>query len=102
MERARAVRDWPLKAGQVSGILAVSGARSRISTPHILVQERRSMSVVTIVEAYIFAALKRAVTEGLEDGTIVATIPELPGIIAYGSDVHECSRKLYDMIEGMV
>ncbi len=52
------------------------------------------MPVVTIVEHYIFAALSHARTDALEDGTLVATIPELPGVITYGADVHECAREL--------
>jgi hypothetical protein len=60
------------------------------------------MPVVTIVQAYIFAALEHAVGEMLEDDTLVATIPELPGVIAYGTDVHECSRELYRLVEDTV
>jgi predicted RNase H-like HicB family nuclease len=60
------------------------------------------MPLLTIVEAYIFAALHRAVSETLEDGTLVATIPELPGIITYGADAHECARELYRLVEDTV
>lgn len=60
------------------------------------------MPLLTIVEAYIFAALKRAAVETLPDGTLVATIPALPGLIAYGADQHECARTLYGLIEETV
>ena len=60
------------------------------------------MPVTTIVETYIFPALKCAMADTLEDGTLVATIPELPGVIAYGADTHECARGLYRLIEDTV
>jgi len=60
------------------------------------------MSIVTIVENYIFALLKRAEAETIADGTLVATVPELAGLIAYGGDIHECSRELYRLIEETV
>ncbi len=61
-----------------------------------------AVPVITIVEAYIFAALGHALADTLEDGTLVATIPELPGVIAYGADTHECARELYCLIEDTV
>lgn len=60
------------------------------------------MPLITVVEAYIFAALKRALAETLDDGTVVATIPELPGVIVYGADTHECVRSLYGLVEDTV
>ncbi len=60
------------------------------------------MPVITIVEAYIFAALGHALVDSLEDGTLVATIPELPGVIAYSADTHECARELYCLLEDTV
>jgi predicted RNase H-like HicB family nuclease len=57
------------------------------------------MPVVTVVEDYIFAALRLAVRHDLEDGTVAGTIPQFPGLIAYGADVHECSRELYRLLE---
>lgn len=61
-----------------------------------------ALPVITIVEAYIFAALRHALADTFEDGTLVATIPELPGVIAYGADTHECARELYCLIEETV
>ena len=52
------------------------------------------MQLLTIVEEYIFAALRRAEVEETEAGEIVATIPGFPGIIAYGADRHECTAGL--------
>ena len=57
------------------------------------------MQLITIVEGYIYAALQHAEVERMEDGTLVATVPELPGIIAFGADQHECSKELYRLIE---
>lgn len=53
------------------------------------------MPLLTIVEHYVTAAMERAVTEQLEDGTIVATVPGCPGVIAFGADAHECAAALY-------
>jgi predicted RNase H-like HicB family nuclease len=60
------------------------------------------MPASTSVEDYILAAFKCAVGEALDDGTFVATIPELPDIIAYGNDSHECWRRLYGLLEETV
>jgi predicted RNase H-like HicB family nuclease len=60
------------------------------------------MPLITIVESYIFAALERALADSLEDGTVVATIPDFPGVIAYGADTHECARELYRLVEDTV
>ena len=60
------------------------------------------MTVITVVEDYIFAALRQAIRHDLEDGTVAGTIPQFPGLIAYGADVHECSRELYRLLEETV
>jgi predicted RNase H-like HicB family nuclease len=60
------------------------------------------MPLMTIVEAYIVVALRHALAEELEDSTYVATIPELPGLIAYGADVHECACELYRLVGEVV
>lgn len=60
------------------------------------------MPIITIVEEYIIAALRSAAVEPLEDGTLVATVPKLPGIVVYGVDTHECARELYRLIEDTV
>lgn len=60
------------------------------------------MLLLTIVEAYVNAALERAVVENLEDGTVGAYIPDCPGILAFGSDVHECAVEMYRLLEDWV
>jgi predicted RNase H-like HicB family nuclease len=60
------------------------------------------MSLTTIVEDYVVAALRHAVPETDEDGTFGAWIPEIPGLVAFGADVHECARNLYGLLEEWV
>ena|SRR5688500_130651 len=51
--------------------------------------------LLTIVEDYVMAAMRRAIFDQLEDGTIGATVPACPGVIAFGADRHECAVELY-------
>lgn len=51
--------------------------------------------LLTVVEDYAIAAMRRAVFEQLENGTIGTTVPECPGVIAFGADRHECAVELY-------
>jgi predicted RNase H-like HicB family nuclease len=60
------------------------------------------MSLTTIVEDYVIAALRHAVPETDADGTVGAWIPEIPGLVAFGADVHECARNLYGLLEEWV
>ncbi|MGD9894355.1 MAG: type II toxin-antitoxin system HicB family antitoxin [Dehalococcoidia bacterium] len=60
------------------------------------------MPLLTVVEHYVAAAMKRAETEQLEDGTIAATVPGCPGIVAFGADSHECAIELYARLEEWV
>lgn len=60
------------------------------------------MQLLTIVEEYIFAALRRAEAEETETGEVVATIPGFPGIIAYGTDRHECTVELLARMSGWI
>jgi predicted RNase H-like HicB family nuclease len=53
----------------------------------------------TVVEEYIIAAIRHAVPETDEDGTVGAYVPEIPGLVAFGGDVHECARNLYMHLE---
>lgn len=50
---------------------------------------------ITVVEDYVGAAIRQAVFEQREDGTIGATVPECPAVNALGADVHECAAELY-------
>ncbi|MGH2583835.1 MAG: type II toxin-antitoxin system HicB family antitoxin [Dehalococcoidia bacterium] len=58
--------------------------------------------LLTIVEHYVMAAMKHAGSEQLEDGTIAATVPECPGVVAFGADHHECATELYARLEDWV
>lgn len=60
------------------------------------------MPLLTIVQHYIFAALMQAVAEEQGDGTVVATVPVFPGLVAYGRDSHECASECYRLIEETV
>jgi predicted RNase H-like HicB family nuclease len=51
---------------------------------------------------YVIAALRHAVPELDEDGTVGAWIPEIPGLVAFGADVRECARNLYGQLEAWV
>ena len=33
------------------------------------------------------------------DGTWVAHVPEIRGLLAFGADVHECAKELYALLE---
>jgi hypothetical protein len=57
------------------------------------------MPLLTVVEHFVAAAMNRAVTERLEDGTVAATVPACPGIVAFGADAHECATDLYARLE---
>ncbi len=60
------------------------------------------MRLLTIVDAYIHAAVKHAVIEHLDDGTVVATVPEAFGVVAFGADQLECGADLYARLEDWV
>lgn len=60
------------------------------------------MSLTGDVEEYIFAALRHAVPEIEEDGTVGAWIPEIPGLLAFRADSRECARNLYGLLEEFV
>jgi predicted RNase H-like HicB family nuclease len=51
---------------------------------------------------YIQAALRRAKYETLEDGTYMATVEGLRGVIATGDTVEECRQDLVEVIEGWI
>ena len=48
---------------------------------------------------YIQAALERAKYDTLEDGSYVATVPGLQGVIAVGDSFEECHKVLIEVIE---
>jgi len=51
---------------------------------------------------YIRAALRHARYEVLEDGTYMATVEGLRGVIAVGETIEECRDDLIGVIEGWV
>lgn len=55
--------------------------------------------LLTLVESYVNTAMKHAVPERLEDGTIAATVPECFGVIAFGADLRECGENLAASLE---
>lgn len=48
---------------------------------------------------YIQAALMQTEYDTLEDGSYVATVPGLQGVIAVGDTLEECRRDLIEVIE---
>jgi predicted RNase H-like HicB family nuclease len=51
---------------------------------------------------YVQAALRHARYEILEDGTYMATVPGLQGVIAVGDTIEDCRDDLIGAIEGWV
>ncbi len=51
---------------------------------------------------YIQAALTLAEYDTLEDGTYVATVVGLQGVIAIGDTIEECRKDLIEVIEGWI
>jgi predicted RNase H-like HicB family nuclease len=51
---------------------------------------------------YIQAALRRAKYETLEDGTYMATVDGLRGVVAIGDTIEECREDLIGVIEGWI
>ena len=51
---------------------------------------------------YIQAALELAEYDTLEDGSYVATVEGLRGVIAIGDSIEECRRDLIEVIEGWI
>ncbi|MEI8004053.1 MAG: type II toxin-antitoxin system HicB family antitoxin [Methanothrix sp.] len=57
---------------------------------------------VTMFSEYIQAALKLAEYDTLEDGSYVATVEGLQGVIAIGDTIEECRNDLIEVIEGWI
>ncbi|HOG98684.1 MAG TPA: type II toxin-antitoxin system HicB family antitoxin, partial [Methanothrix soehngenii] len=51
---------------------------------------------------YIRAALSQAKYESLEDGSYMATVAGLPGVIATGDTIEKCRDDLIEVIEESV
>jgi predicted RNase H-like HicB family nuclease len=52
-----------------------------------------------VFSEYIQAALKQAEYDTLEDGSYMATVPGLQGVIAIGDTLGECCTDLIEVIE---
>ena len=59
------------------------------------------MQLITIVEDYVVALMKRAQAEVIGDA-VVATVPDAPGVVASGADQHDCATDLYRRLEDWV
>ena len=57
------------------------------------------MPLMTIVEDYVFAAMSHAKGNRAENGTLILTAPEFPGIVACASDIPTCYQELYRQLE---
>lgn len=51
---------------------------------------------------YVHAALKLAEYDTLEDGSYVATVEGLQGVIAIGDSIEDCRIDLINVIEGWI
>lgn len=60
------------------------------------------MAVKTIVDDYVLAAMLRAKGGRAERGTIVLTVPDLPGLVACGANAREAYDELYRRLENLV
>ncbi len=49
---------------------------------------------------YIDNAMSKAVYDKLEDGSFSGTIPQCPGVIAFGETLYQCEQKLKTSLEG--
>lgn len=52
-----------------------------------------------MLHEYIETALMQANYDSLEDGSYVATVPQLQGVIAIGDSLEECRYDLIEVIE---
>jgi predicted RNase H-like HicB family nuclease len=57
---------------------------------------------LAIAEAYAREALNRAVFKELGDGDVVARVPGLKGVIAFGGNREEAAKELCDVVEDWV
>jgi predicted RNase H-like HicB family nuclease len=49
---------------------------------------------------YINKALSKAEYDKLEDGSFSGTIPQCPGVLAFGKTLFECQKELESVLEG--
>jgi hypothetical protein len=58
--------------------------------------------LLTIVEDYIFAALRHARVENQEQGVLGAYVPQFPGLVAFGADQHDLALVLASRLQELV
>jgi predicted RNase H-like HicB family nuclease len=49
---------------------------------------------------YINKAMSKAQYDKLEDGSFSGTIPQCPGVMAFGKTLFECQKELESVLEG--
>jgi len=55
-----------------------------------------------VLSDYVQTVLELAEYDTLEDGSYVATVEGLRGVIAIGDSIEECRRDLIEVIEGWI
>ncbi|MBU2536572.1 MAG: type II toxin-antitoxin system HicB family antitoxin [Chloroflexi bacterium] len=60
------------------------------------------MTVRFILTDYVSHALAHAVYDKLEDGTFAGRIPSCPGVVAFGTALHECEAELRSTLEDWI
>jgi len=60
------------------------------------------VTVRFILTDYVSHALAHAVYNKLEDGTFAGRIPSYPGVVAFGTALHECEAELCSTLEDWI
>jgi len=60
------------------------------------------VTVRFILTDYVSHALAHAVYDKLEDGTFAGRIPSCPGVVAFGTALHECEAELRSTLEDWI
>ena len=60
------------------------------------------MTVRFILTDYVSHAFAHAVYDKLEDGTFAGRIPTCPGVVAFGTALHECEAELRSTLEDWI
>ncbi|CAN2041101.1 hypothetical protein GMMP15_20002 [Candidatus Magnetomoraceae bacterium gMMP-15] len=56
----------------------------------------------TMLIKYINKAMSKALYDKLEDSTFSGTIPQCPGVIAFGETLYNCQQELLSALEGWI
>lgn len=60
------------------------------------------MTVRFILTDYVSHAFAHAVYDKLEDGTFAGRIPPCPGVVAFGTALHQCEAELRSTLEDWI